>query len=153
MANDMDRGAATGLGATASTIPSRSLNARPRRQRSYTRMRFARRVRRLRGRGTVRSPLDVVGGSLVDPRGAVAARRDADVRAADGGDARERPDASTFYRKLGEVAWRLSEELGWAKTYDAEYLALALHLDCRFVTLDGRLSRGADRLGFVIEPG
>ena len=51
------------------------------------------------------------------------------------------------------MAWRLSEELGWAKTYDAEYLALALHLDCRFVTLDGRLRRGAGRPGFVIEPG
>lgn len=55
-------------------------------------------------------------------------------------------------RSLGKVAWELSDELGWAKTYDAEYLALALHLDCRFVTLDGRLRRGADRLGFVIGP-
>jgi hypothetical protein len=27
-----------------------------------------------------------------------------------------------------------------------------MHLDCRFVTLDGRLRRGADRLGFVIGP-
>jgi predicted nucleic acid-binding protein len=57
------------------------------------------------------------------------------------------------HRKLGQVAWKLSDELGWAKTYDAEYLALAVHLDCRFVTLDARLRRGADRLGFVIDPG
>lgn len=62
------------------------------------------------------------------------------------------PIRTRSYRKLGEVAWRLSEELGWAKTYNAEYLALALDLDCRFVTLDGRLRKGADRLGFVIEP-
>ena len=62
------------------------------------------------------------------------------------------PIRARSFRKLGEVAWRLSEELGWAKTYDAEYLALALHLDCRFVTLDGRLRREARRLGFVIEP-
>jgi predicted nucleic acid-binding protein len=55
-------------------------------------------------------------------------------------------------RRLGQTAWELADELGWAKTYDVEYLALAVHLDCRFVTLDGRLRRGADRLGFVIEP-
>ena len=42
--------------------------------------------------------------------------------------------------------------MGWAKTYDAEYLALAELLDCRFVTLDARLHRGAARLGFVLSP-
>jgi predicted nucleic acid-binding protein len=42
--------------------------------------------------------------------------------------------------------------LGWAKTYDAEYVALARLLGCRLVTLDARLRRGADRLGFVISP-
>jgi len=35
---------------------------------------------------------------------------------------------------------------------DAEYCALASVLDCRLVTLDGRLRRGADRLGFVVTP-
>lgn len=43
--------------------------------------------------------------------------------------------------------------MGWAKTYDAEYLALAELLKCRFVTLDARLRRGADRLGYVVSPG
>jgi predicted nucleic acid-binding protein len=62
------------------------------------------------------------------------------------------PIRARSYRRLGHVAWKLSDELGWAKTYDAEYLALAVHLDCRFVTLDGRLRRGAHRLGFVIDP-
>jgi predicted DNA-binding protein (UPF0278 family) len=42
--------------------------------------------------------------------------------------------------------------LGWAKTYDAEYLALAQLLDTRVVTLDMRLRRGADRLGLVVTP-
>ena len=53
---------------------------------------------------------------------------------------------------LGGEAWRIADELGWAKTYDAEYLALARLLDCRFVTLDARLRRGAHRLGFVVSP-
>jgi len=54
--------------------------------------------------------------------------------------------------ELGEEAWRIADELGWAKTYDAEYVALATLLDCRVVTLDMRLRRGADRLGFVVTP-
>ncbi|MCZ7588063.1 MAG: type II toxin-antitoxin system VapC family toxin [Gaiella sp.] len=54
--------------------------------------------------------------------------------------------------RLGREAWRLADELGWARTYDAEYVALAFLLGCRLVTLDGRLRRGADRLGFVVSP-
>jgi predicted nucleic acid-binding protein len=54
--------------------------------------------------------------------------------------------------KLADEAWRIADELGWAKTYDAEYVALASLLKCRLVTVDGRLRRGADRLGFVIGP-
>lgn len=53
---------------------------------------------------------------------------------------------------LGREAWRLADELGWAKTYDAEYLALARLLDCRLVTLDARLWRGTRHLGFVVGP-
>lgn len=51
---------------------------------------------------------------------------------------------------LRRTAWEIAEELGWAKTYDAEYLALARLLGTRAVTLDARLRRGADRLGLVI---
>jgi predicted nucleic acid-binding protein len=53
---------------------------------------------------------------------------------------------------LTATAWQIAEDFGWAKTYDSEYIALAKLHDCRLVTLDGRLRRGADRLGFVVTP-
>jgi predicted nucleic acid-binding protein len=53
---------------------------------------------------------------------------------------------------LGAEAWRIAEEMGWGRTYDAEYVALATLLGCRLVTLDGRLRRGADRRGMVVTP-
>jgi predicted nucleic acid-binding protein len=62
------------------------------------------------------------------------------------------PVKSRSHPKLGAEAWRVAEELGWAKTYDAEYVALALLLDARLVTLDGRLRAGADRFGCVVSP-
>jgi predicted nucleic acid-binding protein len=55
-------------------------------------------------------------------------------------------------RALGENAWRIADELGWAKTYDAEYVALAQLSDCRLVTLDARLRRSTNRLGFIVSP-
>jgi predicted nucleic acid-binding protein len=55
-------------------------------------------------------------------------------------------------RKLGRLAWELADELSWAKTYDAEYLALAQLLGSRVLTVDSRLRRGADRLGLVVLP-
>ncbi len=54
--------------------------------------------------------------------------------------------------KHGAETTRVADELGWAKTYDAEYVALARLIGCRLVTLDGRLRRGADRLGSVVTP-
>ena len=54
--------------------------------------------------------------------------------------------------RVAAEAWRIADKLGWAKTYDAEYVALASLLGCRLVTVDGRLRRGADRLGFVLGP-
>ncbi len=56
------------------------------------------------------------------------------------------------HHDLPREAWRVADELGWAKTYDAEYVALARLLGCRLVTLDGRLRRGAARLGIVSLP-
>jgi predicted nucleic acid-binding protein len=52
--------------------------------------------------------------------------------------------------ELREAAWEITDELGLAKTYDAEYLALARLLRCRLVTLDERLHRGASRLDLTV---
>jgi len=52
--------------------------------------------------------------------------------------------------ELGQRAWELAEQHGWGRTYDAEYVALAQVLDCRVVTIDARLRRGAAQLGIVI---
>jgi predicted nucleic acid-binding protein len=49
-------------------------------------------------------------------------------------------------------SWAVADELGWAKTYDANYVALARILRCQLVTIDARLRRGAGRLGFVVGP-
>jgi predicted nucleic acid-binding protein len=45
---------------------------------------------------------------------------------------------------LRALAWRLADELGWAETYDAEYLALTRLQADAFVTLDEELARRAE---------
>ena len=52
-------------------------------------------------------------------------------------------------RLLGDAVLRrrafdLAEQLGWAETYDAEYLALTQLQADAFVTLDADLARGAE---------
>jgi predicted nucleic acid-binding protein len=53
---------------------------------------------------------------------------------------------------LTAEAWRIADQFGWAKTYDAEYLALARLLRCRLVTTDAKLKAAASRLLNVIGP-
>lgn len=53
---------------------------------------------------------------------------------------------------LIEAAWGVADELGWAKTYDAQYVALARILDCKLVSIDERLLRGIARLGIAVRP-
>lgn len=59
---------------------------------------------------------------------------------------RDEPDG------LAREAWKVADEMGWAKTYDANYVALARLLSCKLVTLDARMRRGTARLGFVVGP-
>ncbi|HEY6068756.1 MAG TPA: type II toxin-antitoxin system VapC family toxin [Gaiellaceae bacterium] len=49
-------------------------------------------------------------------------------------------------RLLGDAvlrrrAWELADRLGWAQTYDAEYVALAQLQKCTLLTLDKKLAR------------
>ena len=51
-------------------------------------------------------------------------------------------------RLLGDAvlrrrAWEIADELGWASTYDAEYIALTQLQADAFVTLDTKLARSA----------
>lgn len=53
-----------------------------------------------------------------------------------------------IYRDACEVG----RELGWAKTYDAEYVGLARRHAVRLVSRDERLRRSASRLITVVAP-
>lgn len=62
-------------------------------------------------------------------------------------DIRQRNDASLHRR-----AWEIADRMGWARTYDAEYCALAELEGCELVTSDARLRRAADdRLPYVLD--
>jgi len=53
---------------------------------------------------------------------------------------------------LTAEAWRIADRFGWAKTYDAEYLALARLLRCRLLTTDAKLKRAAATMVNVVGP-
>lgn len=59
------------------------------------------------------------------------------------------PVTQTSPPSLREKALEIAEQLGWAKTYDAEYVALAAILQVELITEDAPLRRGTARLGFV----
>lgn len=79
-----------------------------------------------------------------------------ELAAETGGLMRERiaraPIAARSPKRLAAEAWSIAEELGWAKTYDAHYVALARIARCKLVTLDARLHRRVRGLGLVVAP-
>lgn len=47
---------------------------------------------------------------------------------------------------------QVARSLGWAKSYDAEYVALAQAFGCPLLTVDARLARGAGELIELVRP-
>jgi predicted nucleic acid-binding protein len=45
---------------------------------------------------------------------------------------------------LRRTAWKVADQLGWASTYDAEYVALTQLQADAFVTLDAKLARSVE---------
>jgi predicted nucleic acid-binding protein len=54
--------------------------------------------------------------------------------------------------RLLQRAWEIAGNLGWAKTYDAEYLALADLYRCPILTVDGKMARVAAEEIDVLSP-
>jgi len=63
------------------------------------------------------------------------------------GSVTRRSPADLYRESLG-----LATRLRWARTYDAEYVALARIERCRLLTSDRRLKRGAGHLAEIIGP-
>lgn len=58
----------------------------------------------------------------------------------------------TLSRELVVEAHQLAHELGWAKSYDAEYVVLAQRLGAPLATLDVKLGRSVAALVEVLDP-
>src|SRR5690554_4008259 len=48
-------------------------------------------------------------------------------------------------RVLQSVAWKIADQLGWAETFDAEYIAVTKLQADAFITLDSELAKSAQQ--------
>jgi predicted nucleic acid-binding protein len=55
-------------------------------------------------------------------------------------------------REHRRASLELARSLGWAKSYDAEYVVLAQRRRCPVLTTDDRLARGAGHLVEMLDP-
>lgn len=53
---------------------------------------------------------------------------------------------------LLSLAWEIADTKGWAKTYDAEYVALAKFSNCALLTLDSKLVRAIQGFIEILSP-
>ena len=60
----------------------------------------------------------------------------------------ERVDDPGLHRR----AWALADVLGWGRTYDAEYVVVALDRGLPLLTLDARLARGVEHRVRILRP-
>ncbi len=67
-------------------------------------------------------------------------------------DALERVVARHDNPSVHRRAWEIADRLGWGRTYDAEYVALALELGIPLLTLDRRLAQGIAKVVHVVSP-
>ena len=81
-------------------------------------------------------------------RKAISAELATDARAR----LRRAPIVTRRPARLLEQVWHVSDRLGWAKTYDAEYVALAEIAKCPLLTIDERLARAVERWIEVVGP-
>lgn len=61
-------------------------------------------------------------------------------------------DVATADAEHRQRTIQLARSLGWAKSYDAEYLAVAQFMNCPLLTVDARLRRGAGHLVEMMTP-
>jgi predicted nucleic acid-binding protein len=107
---------------------------------------------RLKGRNAIAPPL--MWSETLSVLHEMQWRRAISAELATGALARLRSGPIKLRRPAGLLAsaWDIANSLGWAKTYDAEYVALAKLSGCPLLTVDAKLARVAAELVQIFGP-